>query len=135
MKTSPRAKTKLLVEIVPDMYLDLFVCEMSWKPPKISEKGVHRPTFFLSKYSLITSSRGWQWVSVGDMTNWHTLMVQMKLLCQRSGDYIQDVTSFCNSMYTQKGRRSYHCLLFSYHSLLQTENEPNQIFSAIIINL
>ena len=25
------------------------------------------------------------------MTNWHTLMVQMHLLGQRSGDYIQDV--------------------------------------------
>ena len=30
-------------------------------------------------------------VAVGDMTNWHTLMVQMHLLGQRSGDYIQDV--------------------------------------------
>ena len=63
-------KTKLpkLVEIVWDMYPDLFFGEMSWKPLKISEKGVHRPVF--SKYSFITPSRGWQWVAVGDMTNW-----------------------------------------------------------------
>ena len=33
-----------------------------------------------------------QRVAVGDMTNWHTLMVQMHLLCQWSGYYIQDVT-------------------------------------------
>ena len=92
MKTRPRPKTKLpkLVEIVPDMYPDLLFDNMSCNPLQISEKGVHRPVF--SKYSFITPSRGWQRVAVGDMTNWHTLMVQMHLLCQRSGDYIQDVT-------------------------------------------
>ena len=37
-------------------------------------------------------------------------------------------------MYTQKERQIYPCLLFSYHSTLQTDNEPNQIFSVIVIN-
>ena len=92
MKNRPRPKTKLpkLVEIVPDMYPDLLLGDISCKPLKISEKGVNKPAF--SNYSFITPNRGWQWVAVGDMTNWHTLMVQMHLLCQRSGDYIQDVT-------------------------------------------
>ena len=135
MKTRPRPKTKLptLVEIVLDMYPDLLFGDMSGKPLKISEKGVHRPAF--SKYSVITPSRGWQWVAVGDKTNWHTLMVHIHLLCQRSSDYIQDVTWFFNSTYTKKGRQSNICLLFSYHSPLQTDNYPSKILSAIVINL
>ena len=135
MKTRPRPKTKLLklVEIVPDMYPDLLFGDVSWNPLKISEKGVHRPAF--SKYSFITPSRGWHRVAQGDMNNWRTVMVQMQLLCQRSGDYIQEVPWFCISMYTQKGRWPYICLLFSYRSPLQTDNEPNQICSAIVINL
>ena len=54
MKTRPRPKTKLpkLVEIFPDMYQNLFFGDISWKPLKISEKGVHMPAF--SKYSFIT---------------------------------------------------------------------------------
>ena len=81
LKTRPRPKTKLpkLVEIVPDMYPDLLLKTFK----KISEKGVHRPAF--SNYLFITPSRGWQRVAEGNMTNWHTLMVQMHMLCQRSG--------------------------------------------------
>ena len=71
------------MEIVQDMYPDLYFGDMSGKPCKISEKGVHRPAF--SMYSFITPSRGWQRVVEGDMTECHTLMVQMHLLCQRSG--------------------------------------------------
>ena len=135
MKTRPKPPPKKPkhVKIVPDMNPDLIFGDMSWKPLNISEKRVHRPA--LSKYSFITPIRGWHRVAVGDMTNWHTLMVQIHLLCQRSGDYIQDVTWFCNSRYTQKGRWPYLCLLFSYHSHLQTDNEPNQMLSAIVINL
>jgi len=45
VKTRPRPKQKLpkLVEIVPDMYPDLFFGDMSSKP--IIEKVVHRPFF------------------------------------------------------------------------------------------
>ena len=83
VKTRPRPKTKLpkLVKIVPDMYPDLFFGDMSRKPLKVSEKLVHRPAF--SKDLFITPNKGWQRVAEGDMTNWHTLMVQMQLLCQR----------------------------------------------------
>ena len=72
------------------MYPDLLFGGMSLKPLKISEKRVHRPVF--SKYSFINPSRGWHRVAQGDMTNGHTLMVQMHVLCQQSGDYIEDVT-------------------------------------------
>ena len=121
MKSKRRPQTKLpkLVEIVSDMYPDHFFGDMSWKPLRFSEKGVHWPAF--SNYSFITLSRGWHRVAQGDMTNWHT--------------FIQEVPWFCISTYTQKGRHPYLCLLFSYHSPLQIDNEPNQIFSAIVINL
>ena len=69
MKSRARPKTKLpkLVEMVPDMYPDLFFGDMFGKPLQISEKGVHRPAFF--KYSCITPNRGWQSVAEGDRTN------------------------------------------------------------------
>jgi hypothetical protein len=67
------------VEIVPDMYPYLLFGDVPWKPLKITEQGVHWPAF--SKYSCLTPSRGWQRVRVGDMTNWHTLMVQIHLVC------------------------------------------------------
>ena len=80
------------------MYPDLFLGDMSWKPLKISEKRVHRPAF--SKYSFIPLRRGWQRVAQGEITNWHTFMVQIHLLCQQSDDYIQERPWFCISMYT-----------------------------------
>ena len=66
MKTRPRPNIKLpkLVEIVPHMYSDLLLCDMSGKPLKNSEKVVHRPAF--SKDLLITPSIGWQRVAEGD---------------------------------------------------------------------
>ena len=70
-----------------------------------------------------------------DVIKWHTLRIQMHLILDRSGDYIQDVPRFCNSTYTQKGRRPYLCLLFSYDTQIKTDNEPNYIVIAIVINL
>ena len=35
------------------------------------------------------------------MIKWHTLRIQMYLFLHRFGDYIQDVTWFCNATYTQ----------------------------------
>ena len=129
----PLPKTKLpkLVEIVPDMYPDLLFVDMSRKPLKISEKGVHMPPF--SKYSFITPSRGWHRVAQGDMTNWHTLRVQMHLLCQQSGDYIQEVPWFCISTNTQKGRQPYLSLLFSYHHLYKlTMNQTKYLVPLLL---
>ena len=135
MKTWPRPKTKLLklVEIVPDMYPDLFFSGMSWKPLEITEKWVHRPAFF--KDSFRTSSRGFQRVAEGDVIKWHTLRIQMHLFSNWSCDYIQDVIWFCNATYTQKGRWPYLCLLFSYYTPTYPYNEPNQMFIYIVINL
>ena len=47
MKTRPRPEKKLpkLVEIVPDMYPDLLFGDVSLKPSKNREKGVHMPAF------------------------------------------------------------------------------------------
>ena len=135
MKTRPRAKIKLpkLVEIVPDMYSDLLFGDMSWKPKKSVKTGF-TGLLFPSIHLLlqVEGCRGWQRVTLlTGIPSW------FKCTCCANGQVskIQVVPWFCNSTYTQKGRRPYLCLLFSYHSPLQTGNLPNQIFSAIVINL
>ena len=83
MKTRPRPITKSpkLVQIVPT---DLLFCDMSYKPLKISERGVQRPAF--SNNSFKTSSTGLQRVAEVDVTKWHSLWIQMNLFLDRSGD-------------------------------------------------
>ena len=97
----------------------------------ISEKGVHRPAF--SKYSFITPSRGWHRVAQGDMTNWHTLMVQMHLLCQRSGDYIQDVTLFVILCILKKeDNLTFVCYFHIIHLYKQTMNQTKYLVPLLL---
>ena len=133
MNIRPRPKTKLpkLVEIVLNMYPDLLFGDMSWKPLKISEKGVHRPSF--SKYSFITPSRGWHRVAQGDVTSWHTLKVQMNLLYQQSGAYIQEQPWFCISMYTQKkDTLTFVCYFHIIHLYKLTMNQTKYLVPLLL---
>ena len=101
----------------PNLWKLILICILiffflSCKLFKISEKWFTDLFFF--EDLLITPSRGWQREAEGDMIKWHTLRIQRHLFLDRSSDYIQDLTWFCSSMYTMKGRQPHICLLFSY---------------------
>ena len=86
MKTRPRPQKKKpkLVEIVLEMYPDLFFGEMSQKPWKISEKGGSQACFF---NVFIYNSK--QRVAEGDLTNWHTLISWFKCTYSANGQVIK----------------------------------------------
>ena len=112
------------------MYSDLVFSVLSCNPLKISEKVVHRPYF--SKDSLITPSRGWQRLAEGDMIKWYTLRVQMKLFLNRSCDYIQDVTLFCNSTHTQKMKTTPVYYFHIMHLCKQIMNQTKQLLQLLL---
>ena len=112
------------------MYSHLFFSDMSWKPLKISEKGVHRPAF--SKYSLITPSRGWQRVT------WLTgIPLWIKCTCCANSQVtkIQGVPWFCNSTYIQKGRRPNLCVFFLFHIIHLCKQTINQTKYLVLLLL
>ena len=93
-------------------------------------------------FSSILFFRGYiynskQRVAEGDLINWHTLRIQMHLFLDKSDDYIQELTWFYNSAFTQKEHKKTTLPFFGIFILNTFINryEPNKMVFAIVINL
>ena len=66
------------------------------------------------------------------MTNWHTVMVQMHLFYQRSGDYIKDETCFCYSMYILPYDLTFVCYFHIINLYKQTMNKTKYLVPLLL---